>query len=375
MRSIAEARAEARRVYERNLAGWAWATVHGEQGPRLPLKIPLQPPTGDEALDHVTQLREWAAAWHDYSGPGTAQVSTKRFRFLGTQSVPTRLRLDRAADVASFVGDLVRWRLLVDRLGELVTEWPELSLPATAATRRMLDVPARDWSHLSGFLRWSADLDLSQLLPRQIAYPGVDSKWFEQNRSLLSALREAGAGRVSLDTRHIDASIIVRVLDPALRAVVGGLGEFATPAAELAQVAWKPTEVIISENKQSAYAFSDRPGCIVLAAQGYAVEVYGQLPWLRDARVRYWGDIDTHGLAILNRLRHHVPTAESVLMDSETLLANRLLWTREEKPHRAMLPMLTASEQRTYELLLANENVRLEQERLPWAEVEAAFNL
>ncbi|MCY7325203.1 MAG: DUF2220 family protein [Microbacteriaceae bacterium] len=375
MRSIAEARVEAKRVFDRNLAGWAWATVRGEPADRIPLTINLQPPPGAEALDRVAELREWSAAWHDFAGHGRVEFATKRFRYVGTQSVPLRLSLEQPADVAGFVGSTAHWRTLLGRLGELVAEWPDMSRPDAAAVRRLLDVPAPSWSPIVGFLRWSANLDLSELLPRQIAFPGVDSKWFDQNRPLLVALRAAGAGDRPLETRQLHSRVLVRVLDHSLRAQVGGLGEFAAPAAELARLGWAPTEVIISENLQSAYSFGERPGCVVLAAQGYAVEVYGELPWLQHAHVRYWGDLDTHGFAILNRLRHHLPRVDSVLMDARTLLAHRSLWAREEKPQSAQLPLLTASEREAYDLVLSEPNTRLEQERLPWGVVEAAFDV
>lgn len=373
MRSIADARAEVRRVCDRNLAGWAWATVRGEPATRIPLTIALQPPAGDEALDRVAELREWSAAWHAFAGPGQVEFAVRRFRYVGAQSVPVRLVLAQPADVAVFVGASSPWGILVRRLAELVDSWPELSRPDAGAMRRLLEAPTSSWSHVVGFLRWSADLDLSELLPRQIAFPGVDSKWFDQYRPLLVALRAAGAGDRLLETRRIDARMLVRVLDPALRAHIGGLGEFAAPVTELARLDWQPTEVIISENLQSAYSFGDRPGCLVLAAQGYAVDVYGQLPWLRRARVRYWGDLDTHGFAILNRLRHHLPRVDSVLMDAATLLTHRSLWAREDKPQSAQLPLLTASEREAYDVLRSEPNARLEQERLPWDVVESAF--
>jgi len=347
--------------------------VQGGPAARIPLALNLQPPTGDEALDRVAEMREWSTAWHDFGGPGRVEFAARRFRYVGTQSVPLRLRLEQPADVAGFVGSAAHWRTLVARVGELLAEWPDMQRPEAAALRRVLDAPASSWSHMVGFLRWSADLDLSELLPRQIAFPGVDSKWFDQNRPLLVALRAAGAGNFLLETRRINSRMLVRVLDPSLRAEVGGLGEFAAPATELAQLAWAPREVIISENLQSAYSFGDRPGCVVLAAQGYAVEAYGALPWLQRTHVRYWGDLDTHGFAILNRLRHHLPRVDSVLMDVGTLLAHRSLWAREEKPQSAQLPLLTASEREAYEVLLSEPNARLEQERLPWGVVEAAF--
>ncbi|NYT67857.1 Wadjet anti-phage system protein JetD domain-containing protein [Pusillimonas noertemannii] len=61
----------------------------------------------------------------------------------------------------------------------------------------------------------------------------------------------------------------------------------------------------------------------------YAVSALKALPWLRTAEVLYWGDIDTHGSAILDRARKTVPQIRSVLMDEATLLAHQSLWVQE----------------------------------------------
>ena len=42
--------------------------------------------------------------------------------------------------------------------------------------------------------------------------------------------------------------------------------------------------------------------------------------WLRRCAVHYWGDIDTHGFAMLARARRALPQTESLLMDRDTLL-------------------------------------------------------
>src|SRR6056297_1623737 len=73
--------------------------------------------------------------------------------------------------------------------------------------------------------------------------------------------------------------------------------------------------------------------------------------WLSERRIHYWGDIDTLGFAILNRLRNHLPQAESLLMDRATLDAPRQLWTREPKDRRftGQLDRLSHSEQQLFE--------------------------
>jgi hypothetical protein len=102
--------------------------------------------------------------------------------------------------------------------------------------------------------------------------------------------------------------------------------------------------------------------------RGYAVEALAKLPWLAQLPVYYWGDIDTHGLAILSRLRGYLPRTHSLMMDEATLLAFKALWGREEKLAAPELAHLTEAEQQLYRALREGKykQVRLEQERIAW---------
>ena len=86
----------------------------------------------------------------------------------------------------------------------------------------------------------------------------------------------------------------------------------------------------------------------------------------------YWGDIDTHGFAILDRARRAVPHLRSVLMDEATLHSLRALWVQEASQcPNAPFETLTAEERSCYDNLRAHiwgQCVRLEQERLEWRE-------
>src|SRR5699024_9196829 len=99
---------------------------------------------------------------------------------------------------------------------------------------------------------------------------------------------------------------------------------------------------------------------------GYAVDAVAQLAWIGGARVIYWGDLDSHGFAILNRLRTHLPDVESVLMHEATLLAHEDLWVPEPKPSSGTFRELTGSETRALERIRAEGDVRLAQERSAW---------
>jgi hypothetical protein len=89
--------------------------------------------------------------------------------------------------------------------------------------------------------------------------------------------------------------------------------------------------------------------------------------WLHRCHLHYWGDIDTHGFAILAQLRHHFPHASSFLMDRGTLLAHRAFWSGESAPRRDDLSALTVAEAALYDELRFDRiqpGLRLEQERI-----------
>jgi hypothetical protein len=124
-------------------------------------------------------------------------------------------------------------------------------------------------------------------------------------------------------------------------------------------------------------ALPDMHGCIAFLKLGGAVSSLGQVPWLRDAAIFYWGDIDTHGFAILDRARATLGGVTSLLMDEATLLAHRNLWVEEPVQYPdAELPELTVQERDVFQKLRSNfwgRRVRLEQERMPWSMAVAAI--
>ncbi len=102
---------------------------------------------------------------------------------------------------------------------------------------------------------------------------------------------------------------------------------------------------------------------------GVELDRVGALPWLHDTDVHYWGDLDTHGFAILDKLRAWAPRARSFLMDRKTLLAHRERWGHETSPTSARLTRLDPDESTLYVDLVTDrlgEALRLEQERIDW---------
>jgi hypothetical protein len=206
----------------------------------------------------------------------------------------------------------------------------------------------------------------------------LDSKWLEKRKGLLADLIDAVRGESSTGGDFFQRCglkappqlLRLRILDDKLRRRVGGLDDISAPWEQLAGIDFPVSNVFIVENLQTGLAFDDLLGSVVIMQLGYGVDVLGRLPWVAKAHCVYWGDLDTHGFAILNRARSYLPELKSVLMDEETLHGHQDLWVQEKDQHGAeTLPLLTDLEQAVYQAIKCNawgQNVRLEQERIAW---------
>ena len=372
MKSVATVRDEAAVRFEKNFRSWSTDGTGS-----WPLSLALGAPEEKEALADFEGTARWARHWM-HLADSVHIVTAKRFWRTGSQLIPTHIQFDSAQAMAAFVGRVKEWNRAIERLGQLAGDWPAIQPLDRKTFTRLVSLSSLEWQQTRQFLLWVERHPTSGLLPRQLPIPGVDSKWFETHRALCTALRRATAGdeEEGFGLRTLEKLLTLRVLDPHLRAWLGGLSDFSAEPDVLAALGWHPRVVIVCENLQCAYSFGDIEGAVVIAKQGYAVDVLSRLPWLASARILYWGDLDTHGFGILNRFRSYFPRAESILMDERTLLDNRPLWASESDQNLQSLSLLTEPEQAVLDALRASTfgpSVRLEQERVPWDVVEGAF--
>lgn len=134
--------------------------------------------------------------------------------------------------------------------------------------------------------------------------------------------------------------------------------------------------MFIVENEVTYLALPDAADAVVLFGSGYGLEVLRELPWLDHKQIVYWGDVDTHGFAILNHLRSRFANVESILMDRDTLLAHPKQWVEEGTPTNRPLVHLTEDESALYGGLVEDRfgpAVRLEQERVRFSLLRRAL--
>jgi len=343
-----------------------------------PLSFPLGAPTERQARDHLSAVQAWQACWHAWRGEGEVIWVERRWSGLGMQRLPERLMLRDPMQVAIWLGETERWRRAIKRRALMVDRWPVLVGAVSKYFDVLADYSEDDFQRLLAMLKWLEAHSDSKLYIRQLPVAGVDTKWLLARKSLITSLLRAIRAGYSDDVDFYDLTGIrrepvlmrLRLLDADMRRVAGGLRDITAPIEDVARLHLPLRRVYIVENLQTGLAFGELSGAAVFMRLGYAVDLFGEIPWLRQLPCYYWGDLDTHGFAILNRLRHYVPHAQSLLMDEATLLAHQDMWGHEKTPvNGAELPLLTNEEQRLYWDLCNNRRgtrIRLEQERIPW---------
>ena len=153
-----------------------------------------------------------------------------------------------------------------------------------------------------------------------------------------------------------------------------GFSELSVRVGEFTAVPEGVSRAYVIENEVTYLAFPIPPGAMVILGGGYALP-FLPLGWLSDLNVGHWGDVNTHGFAIPNRLRQHLPNARSMLMDRATLLSHREHWTTEPSPGRCCPgpPQLgRVGSLRRPHLRCHAPAVRLEQERISFSAIEKA---
>lgn len=359
---------------------WLEASSNGEnpEGDVWSLEVNLGIPTENQALKQVADVHAWVAAWQSWRGTGSLFWSNRRWRKLGTQRVPEKLVLGSPAEVSLWIGEAERWDRAQQRYRDFIGRWPRLADKLARYFDLLADYSEVDYRRLVDMVAWIERNPTSNLYPRQLPVSGLDSKWLEKRKGLLADLVDAVRGESSSEGDFFQRCglkappqlIRLRILGNDLRQRVGGLEDISARWEELADLDLPVSNAFIVENLQTGLAFDDLPGSIVIMQLGYGVDVLGRLPWVAKAHCIYWGDLDTHGFAILSRARTYLPELKSILMDEETLRSHQDLWVEEKAQHGTeILPLLTDAEQAVYQAIKRNtwgQNVRLEQERIAW---------
>jgi len=290
--------------------------------------------------------------------------------------------VDSVQEALAFIGKARQAQRFEVLWQQTASAQPALLAWMSRRSLQALDLADR-WERLLAVVAWLQAHPRPGVYLRQVDAPGVDSKFIEAHRGVLTELLDValppevvesaaiGVGQFARRFGFLDKPVRIRfrLLDPALPSLPGceGLPDITLDAASFAALALPIEQVFITENETNFLAFPEVARAIVVFGAGYGWEALARAAWLHRSRLHYWGDIDTHGFAILDQLRGYFPHAASFLMDRETLLTHRSHWGEEPEPARHDLSRLTPEEAAVYEDLRFDRlqpRLRLEQERV-----------
>lgn len=356
------------------------------EGSEVPyLSMPLKRPQDIEtSWDELLAWQDfWRKAPKASGGHPLWHVEEKRKQTVsfGKQLMPVRAFIDTPEDAMAFLGLTKKKKEFLAGLSVVESQMPSL----------------RDW-YLTYFVRISAEDFFSVALSiarfmlaqeqregylREMAIPGVDTKFLENHnflvRTLWNALFPENTAESSdelwekLFVQKVPTpSICVRSLDEHLR--LAGVRKLFLSQDDIADFQPPHRRIFITENKVNGYTFPDAEDSLILFGMGYGVlEMAESAPWLADKEIYYWGDLDHDGFNILSNLRKVLPEMKihSFLMDKETLLAYVDPKVKDTGNTTTIPDCLTVSEKMAWKLIHDN-GWRLEQERIPHEEVEWA---
>jgi hypothetical protein len=345
-----------------------------------PLVFPLRGPAASAIGERLGEVQEWAREW-EQAGRGPLRVEYKKVggRHIGSNMIPCRAWIDGYDQAWALLGVDAEVGRFADLAEETLASCPRVQGWLVRHPMKALRLHDQ-WDQLLATVRWIDQRQLPGMYVRQVDVPGVDTKFIERHRGVLAELLDLQLDQMRIDPDAADFEGRYRFRGkPAyvrFRRAGHGLSELTVRTDEFTAKPPGLDRAYVVENEITYLAFPCPRDAIVIWGRGYAVPVLEPLAWLTDTDVVYWGDIDTHGFVILDRLRQRFPHVRSMLMDRATLLAHRSQWVAESSPSTVGLNCLDAEETALYHDLMADAlgpSVRLEQERVSFAAIEQAM--
>ncbi|MEI7826043.1 MAG: Wadjet anti-phage system protein JetD domain-containing protein [Chlorobiaceae bacterium] len=373
----AELKAQVQKLWDRGLI--LSAMIGGESV--FPRRLTLKGPDSRELSDSFSLVRDWIARLSSGGKHYRIVWRSVNHRILGANELPAEIWMHSLDDALGWIGKRQEARQFAAMI-TLTRDWQPALLPwLEKRPLRALEL-AQEWPRILSIVAWRIKYHRPGIYLRQIDLPGVHSKFIEEHRSVLAELFDLVLPPEEIDATATGASgfcrrygfqdkplrVRFRILDPTLALLPTESDQDITVTQEtFAQLELPVTKVFITENEINFLAFPEVPEAMVIFGTGYGFENLASVEWMRDRVIHYWGDIDTHGFAILNQLRRFFPDVASLLMDYETLMEHQALWGVEPSPETGTLTRLTSEESRLYDQLRHNElgnQIRLEQEKI-----------
>lgn len=353
-----------------------------QPGDLFPLRMVLKTPSSADLSLRFNDVRLWITTIVK-AGQNGYRIEWKevRHRVIGANILPAKAWVDSAEMAIKLLGLQQQVSTYEHLLNQTSEAQPALKPWLLKYPLRALEESV-NWSRYLSIISWLQNNPRPNIYLRQVDIPGVNSKFIEQHRGVLGELLNHTLPANAIDP---DASGIQQFnrrfgfrekpLRVRYRLADEQTGDCEIDSREFAALNPSVSTVFVIENEISYLDFPAPSSAMVIFGRGYGFDMLSAARWMHSKTLRYWGDIDTHGFAILNQFRQLFPHTQSLLMDEATLLAHRQYWGEEDKPCLRQLAALTECEQRLC-LALAEyqtgKNIRLEQEHIATGWIQKA---
>lgn len=351
----------------------------------FPLSITLKKPKSIDIANSFAEVYAWIKTLREGSkreiGYGFELIEKEVVhRQSGRNLIPTHAVIPTIEDALKLIKKSRDAEIIRKCAKHILSEWAELQEWVQRYPLKVLR-HCDDWDGILAVLRWFYNHPNSGLYMRQMDIRGVDTKFVEKRKGILTELLdrilpESGINQTATSfemrfgLREKPTRVRMRFLD--CRLFMHGLADIKVPVEQMAVYRPDVSKVFITENEINGLSFPDVKDSIVIFGLGYGVDAIKAVKWLEEKEIYYWGDIDTHGFVMLDRVRSFLPQTKSVLMSEDILLSYKDLWSIEDKPFLGELSRLTKAENQLLSSLQDNswgERVRLEQERIAFGSV------
>lgn len=298
------------------------------------------------------------------------------------QSTVKAIVFDTLDDILLFLQKTAEYAAFCNTIDLIRTQTPYL-LDWCAANVKTLTKSDLDWPRLLSVVQFFRENPQPNLPLRLLPIAGVDTKFIEQNNTLLCTLLDVAVPESVVDkTAKTVASRfglpeLAPLVEccwncPELTRFFHGCTRLAFAANELPLIELPIKTVTIIENRAclQRYLAMPRPATLVVFGSGFGAALVRDCTHWKTLNVQYWGDIDAHGFAILNMVRKYFTNAHSLWMDKATWKANEDKVVTGKQYSGAELLNLTSAELVLFRKVQAG-GLRLEQEVVEMSEPPA----
>ena len=358
------------------------------------LKIPLNGPKAADINKDFQKAVDFAQKWllQNELEIETVKINT---RLMGTQLMPKNVIFRDIYSYLAFIGKRHEYDRLRTGLMKIVLQYNYL-LPIIKSNPLLYQKNIDIFAQLTRIVSFLLQSPQPHIYLRELDLPGIDTKFIETHKRIISEILDAVLPEQYIDytknKSHEFAErygflskpdlIRFRLLDPEMKLpwIDASCPDLTLDAQSFSQLRIECKNVVVCENEISFLSLPQFANTIAIFGSGYGFRGIKQASWLKTGKkIIYWGDLDTHGLAILRefRLAMHPCEVYSIFMDYETLQQHKHSCVEESKPRTDELDHLTENEALAYRALQENQlgsalgfkHMRLEQEKIPWHEV------